>query len=539
MSTRLRLPLGLVLRLGLGAPGWGAWPPSSFRPPLRRFPGSQRGLASSSSSWTKSFALARKGGSPGEGEEEGWDSTEGARRRERVEEAVEDLLKPDSCPESLSTKPRSLQEIGGVGWIPQNREDKKCVREVLKHALESSDNSSEQGKAEVVEVYAHFLRKTMVWRDLQRSRQLEHIDSFVAKLEEGGSRRLDLSFVAYMVSFISDKERRMDPKHVGAVARYAYSHRCLGDLVDSTDWMRREISDAMLESLCREYMSLLESSEQDHVLQAQRIADLLYTASRASVSLDTGDVERLLVQFLDLRAKAASKTLSRVVSAIDAFDLGHKVPVEDLVEEFLSSMRKGGRGAAGQSGDHVATVLMAIANLSLPYTHDGIEELVGSLRVSQIRDSSLLPTLQAVRKLHWKLAYQVIEEVFGVFANKVKLTRGPGAVSEMLGIAADMGFSPHKVPLQKCLNHQLSYENRFKTTSAELLTTIHSLSIMETRVDEAYIDKIVTYFSKKLDHAENQDLATFLRCLARLNFKPSASTLLLLGRIDKHLEKNL
>ena len=58
-------------------------------------------------------------------------------------------------------------------------------------------------------------------------------------------------------------------------------------------------------------------------------------------------------------------------------------------------------------------------------------------------------------------------------------------------------------------------------------------------MDQAYVDKIVTYFSKKLDKSENQDLATFLRSLASMDYKPSASTLLLLGRIDKHLEKSL
>lgn len=83
-------------------------------------------------------------------------------------------------------------------------------------------------------------------------------------------------------------------------------------------------------------------------------------------------------------------------------------------------------------------------------------------------------------------------------------------------------------------------ETRYRCTSKELVRIINALSAMEsTRVDEEYIDRIVTYFSKKLRSAENQDLATFLRSLARLNFKPSASTLLLLARIDNHLEKHL
>ena len=51
--------------------------------------------------------------------------------------------------------------------------------------------------------------------------------------------------------------------------------------------------------------------------------------------------------------------------------------------------------------------------------------------------------------------------MFAVFSAKVR-SLGPGTarVTEMIAMAAEMGFSPPKASLQRCLAHILSYDNR-------------------------------------------------------------------------------
>ena len=87
--------------------------------------------------------------------------------------------------------------------------------------------------------------------------------------------------------------------------------------------------------------------------------------------------------------------------------------------------------------------------MSLPYKYDDVEFLIGGLRVAQIPPRELLSTLQAIRKLNWKFGHQVIEDVFGAFAAKVKQTRRAGEVPEMLSTMAEMGYNPLKIPLQR------------------------------------------------------------------------------------------
>ena len=73
----------------------------------------------------------------------------------------------------------------------------------------------------------------------------------------------------------------------------------------------------------------------------------------------------------------------------------------------------------------------------------------------------MLPTLRSLHQVHWKLSHQVVEDVFAVFSAKVR-SLGPGTarVTEMIAMAAEMGFSPPKASLQRCLAHILSYDNR-------------------------------------------------------------------------------
>ena len=373
-----------------------------------------------------------------------------ARSHRVSDRALDELLFQTKGGQSLSGRARSLQEVGMV--VPQNRMDKRAAREALRRAIECDTGTGKRKKEE----YAGLLRWTLGWRDLRSVARAEVVRGFFARLE--GDRHdqtepLNAAIVAYVVSFLSTKGGALlGDQEIRKLARYVYEHGCLSDVVAGAEALEREISPSALQTVCERYADLVLASGDRSgagLPAAVNIADLLHGASTGSgqglASESAGELVRAFSQFRG--EGCGTRELSRVVGSIEAFDLDARVEAEALVGDFLGLLRAA--GGAGAPGDEIARVLRAIASLSLPYKYDDVEFLIGGLRVAQIPPRELLSTLQAIRKLNWKFGHQVIEDVFGAFAAKVKQTRRAGEVPEMLSTMAEMGYNPLKIPLQR------------------------------------------------------------------------------------------
>lgn len=363
---------------------------------------------------------------------------------------LDELLFQTKGGQSLSGRARSLQEVGMV--VPQNRMDKRAAREALRRAIECDTGTGKRKKEE----YAGLLRWTLGWRDLRPVARAEVVRGFFARLE--GDRHdqtepLNAAIVAYVVSFLSTKGGALlGDQEIRKLARYVYEHGCLSDVVAGAEALEREISPSALQTVCERYVDLVLASGDRRgagLPAAVNIADLLHGASTGSgqglASESAGELVRAFSQFRG--EGCGTRELSRVVGSIEAFDLDARVEAEALVGDFLGLLRAA--GGAGAPGDEIARILRAIASMSLPYKYDDVEFLIGGLRVAQIPPRELLSTLQAIRKLNWKFGHQVIEDVFGAFAAKVKQTRRAGEVPEMLSTMAEMGYNPLKIPLQR------------------------------------------------------------------------------------------
>ena len=292
-------------------------------------------------------------------------------RKHGLDKRVDVLLHLDEGRvQNLSARPRSLPH----GWRPHNRNDKRCVREILKRALDSGEGEKR------CEDYARVLRTVLNWSSLDGGEGMRALDLFRGKIAESRSP-LNPGFVAFVLSHVSEREKAWLADNALVLARYLFETRGLGDVVDQTDWMKREISEDALLTLCRGYSGLLLSSTLRPAEALEAVADLAYASQRENIPIDLSPLDGTIDRWHRENGRHRDpEVLARLIFASER--LGSEsapggLQAEALVADFLSAVREG--AARRIHGAHVAIVLRALADMSLPYTYDDVEDLVHCL----------------------------------------------------------------------------------------------------------------------------------------------------------------
>ena len=469
---------------------------------------------------------------------------------------------PHTRAEHSSTFLTSLQKLG---FEPKGRNQRRFVWSLVREILSAQDTRAKD--------VARLLRTLVRWGNhgvLNKHFAEKILGKFYATLLLSTSS-MKPTYAAFMFAFISKQEHNFSGDQLNLLVQYSIKHKGqMGDIIEASERINRTINYTFLQELCNHYTASVIGNQvgPDASPCPWSIADLLYSAAKTEISLDSVKAHQLMEMFFDSELPLSghndkvelngekggasggggrtTKVLAQMIYAIEKLDTTGAFNVDNLIEDFYASSRE-----EEATANELVIVLVAIANQIKSAKAYDIEELVVSFlrQVHACNRQELLPVLQAIvyilmSQVHsdaWinsgekELARRVAEAVFERFSRYLSSSTTK-EVSEMLSTVVEVGFTPRKDSIERCLQ---SLAESSDCTAIDLVNTMKTLGRMDDTmeiIDKRFVDRIIYLFSSKLDEAQTEDLSNFLHSLANLNFNPQASsTLELLDKIDKLL----